>query len=73
MTSLAAIKRSVGAARLPADCRPIDILFQSYSRPIDLLCRPVEQNRPGLSLGSSGTCFLTIPLYIDIFVEVLWC
>ena len=73
MTSLAAIKRSVGAAR----CLPIAAPLTSYSNPIhgpiDLLCRPVEQNRPGLSLGSSGTCFLTIPLYIDIFVEVLWC
>jgi hypothetical protein len=51
-------------------CLPIDIPLRSHSRPFDLLCQPIKQNRPGISRGSSETCFLTIPLYIDLFAHV---
>ena len=64
-----AINGSVGAARLHAHCRPIDILLRSHSRLIGLLCQPIELNRLYLSNGQSESCFLTIPLYIDLILR----
>ncbi len=38
-----------------------------HCRPYDKRCIVFEQNRSILSLFSSMTCFLTIPLYMALF------
>jgi hypothetical protein len=43
-----------------------------YCGPFDRFCVVFGRNRPLLTRTSSRSCFLTIPLYMDLFWGGIW-